>query len=175
MDIATLDISEFANFKRHIERLRQQEYPYDKFLMMVLHLPRWLAIEHLRESTFHPDPEVYCEALDLLSRLSPIDSCPRCFELLSDEDARVRQVALDCLKIMGIRCETSILRVLKTEKDGNVRRACVEALSWIGSARSVGILREIKETDKSVDYEGRPINDVAEGAIKRIEANFREL
>lgn len=170
MDLATLDISDYSHFERHIERLREAEFPYAKFVTMVVHLPRSLAINHLRRATFHADPGVICEAMALLSRLSPIDGCPRGIELLGHEDSRVRQVAIETLHLMQIKCESSVLRLLQIEKDGDVRHACVRFLAVVGTQFSVQALREIKEKDTSVDYEGRSIAPLAENAIREIEA-----
>lgn len=170
LDLATLDISEYSRFKRHIENLREPQFPYAKFVTMVLHLPRRLAADFLRKATFHASPEVICEAIDLLARVSPIDGCPRGIELLAHADPRVRQVAVQSLHLMQIRCEISILRLLQAEEDGNTRREAVRFLALTGTSQSLPMLNDLKANDRSVDYEGRPIIDLIKRAIRDIEA-----
>jgi HEAT repeat protein len=170
LDLATLDISEYSRFERHIENLREARFPYPKFVMMVLHLPRRRAVDFLRRATFHASSEVVCEAIDLLARLECIDACPRAIELLTHSDPRVRRVAVESLHRMQIRCETSILRLLQTETDGDTRHAAVRCLALIGTVQSLPTLHELRRSDLAVDYEGRPIGDVIERAIHAIEA-----
>jgi hypothetical protein len=170
MELPQLNISDYASFLHYLTHLRTEGYQYNRFVVMVLHLPRKVAITFLREATFAAEDCIKCEAIDLLSRLSPSDAFPRCCELLHEADADVRIVALQCLQFMEVPCEEYIARLLRTETNGNVRCAAVDLLASVGTRRSIPVLTDLASHDTSFDYEGRPIRFFVEKALDSIQS-----
>ncbi|HEX4609693.1 MAG TPA: HEAT repeat domain-containing protein [Urbifossiella sp.] len=169
VDLARLDISTYERFERYIENIKSAEYPFESFVTMLFHLPRWVAVSHLRRATRHADLVVVCEAITLLARLSPIDACPRCYDLLDHADPDVRRVVVKSLHQADVCCEDTAAIRLATETNGDVRIAWAELLRDVGTDFILPVLCDIAATDTSVDYEGRPTRNFAARAVKAIE------
>lgn len=173
MDLALIGISTYDRFEQYLERLWTENYTYDRFVAMVLRLPRAKAVDFLRRASRHPRVDLLCQAIDLLARLSPLDACPRCFELLLHSDQNVRRVAIQSLQTAGVACEDAAVRHLETEPDGDARVAWVELLEGFGTDFSIAMLRRMAESDPATDYEGRPMRFFADRAIGAIERRKR--
>jgi HEAT repeats len=169
-----LDVSQYDSFLDYLKTIRTPSRPYDRFVALVLHLPRKVAIGHLTLATHDSDTQVICESLDLLARLSPESARSRCIALLTHEDFHVRLLAVTTLRRAETPCEDDILRLLAVETNGDVRYACVRFLAELGTRNSIAALQNIVAHDNSIDYEGRPIRLIAADALKRISSSPRQ-
>jgi|GEM_PF-4023923 len=168
MSIDQLDISEYGPFESYLSKIRQPSYSYDRFVAMVVNLPRQVASHNLYKATFHSDMAVVCEAINLFSRLFPDEGSIRCLDLLKVSDPLIQVCSLNCLMLMEYLCEDIVISLLQTEQDAEVRFTSIEYLAKLGSAKAIDTLQTICEEDDTIDYEGRPIAALSAAAISSI-------
>lgn len=89
--------------------------------------------------------------------------------LLDNEDEEVRANFCGMLGSYPYPENEGLLaEVLKRENSGGVRCVAVEALGEVGSRAAIPVLQDIIATDRSVDYEGRPISELAQQSVQKI-------
>lgn len=154
-------ITDYGRFRNYLLQLRSAEYPLGRFLTLLLNLPRQVVRSHLMKASFDESFEIRCEVLHLATRLTPVEAGVRSIELLSDPESSVRIVALNAISYLELPCEASVLRLLGSEKNGDVRYAAVLALEVIGTERCLSALESIVASDLTTDFEGRSVAERA--------------
>jgi HEAT repeat protein len=142
----------------------------------VADIARWVAgeangIANLHKAIAHESDFVKGEAIDVLLKLDESEALNALPTMLLSPTQSVRRVACEIageFKEHWSEVEAVLLRQLANEIDPVVRYACVGSLARIGSHRSLPILNDIVRSDKGVDFEGRPISELASVAIRLI-------
>lgn len=170
MDISRFSIEEFENFETFLYRLRKPDYAYDRFVSMLVNLPRAAALRNLIRATELPDEGAVCEAIALLVGLFPDAGAVICRQFLSHESGTVRRISVDYLDRVPGLWEEEVLSLLNRETDGDTRFLAVQYLAVRGTRTALKALERIAETDTATDYEGRKVSGLAKKAIAAIHA-----
>ena len=108
-------------------------------------------------------------AVDGLVIISPDRAEALSIEQLNDPEPGVRVNAVHALwQLHSMTSAAMIARVLATDADEITRSWAAFSLGDLGDATVVPILVTAADQDIGVDHEGRPIRDIALGAIKMI-------
>lgn len=175
MNTNQLNITEYARFRHYLQQLRSADYPLGRFLTLLLELPRRVVRSHLLKASYDESLEIRCEVVPLAARLIPMEAGVRTIELLLDLEPPVRIVALNALAYLELPCESSVVRLLEYEANGDVRYAAVSTLGVIGTERCLSALESIVTSDPMSDYEGRSVAERAQAAIKMVEERRAQL
>lgn len=120
----------------------------------------------LQQAVLHADEVLRCEALDLIAHISPEHAVAEAGHLLQSANPEVRRAACDILgECPTPDSEQVLLTHLGIEQEPFVRYAATASLRWVGTGRSIPTLSQIAATDKSQDFEGRPIGELASDLI----------
>ena len=90
-------------------------------------------------------------------------------ELLNDEDSGVQGFV--CMQLGGRKRPEAtplLIAVLQHDPSGTHRVLAARGLGNIGDPAALPVLQKAMQTDDGVDYEGRPVKEIAAEAIRRI-------
>ncbi len=130
----------------------------------------------LTEALQDCDPDFRCEiasvflAADFARALEPIRSA-----LLNDLNDGVRYYLCELLGASRRREAIPLLEnALLHDTDSTTRIVAVSALRHLGDPTAIPALQRAMQNDTGVDYEGRPVKDIAAEAIRRIQEKQHE-
>jgi HEAT repeat protein len=128
-----------------------------------------LVCQFLERAIKGLDDNLRGEALHLLAQVSPPRAADASTGLLADADPTIRWVACGVIEDVGdVSDEATILRLLDRESDPEVRFAAVSALRRVGTPACLPRLGEIAKTDRSTDFEGRPMSELVPKVVTAI-------
>lgn len=171
---ANLDTHEL---RQRLIAMRETENGIDSLLHDIQEYNVEQNVSELADIANGSDIDAACEAIVILSQIDHKRSQEVLASALDSPHADVRRVS--CEEIACLRSnvypdlEQKLLDLLETENIESVRYEAVAAISAIGSKASIPSLESIILHDKSIDYEGRPIAELAANAITEIQR--REL
>ena len=122
-------------------------------------------IEGLRDA----DAEYRCTIASVFLRVDFATAIQHVSALLHDEDGGVQGFL--CMELGAHRRREAVpllIDVLKRDSDGTHRVLAAWGLGNIGDPAALPVLKSAMQNDDGVDYEGRPVRDIAAEAIRRI-------
>lgn len=159
----------YADLVRRLQAMRSPGNTVTQFVDYVKKNPD--SVSHLQRVITQEPYVLKCEALDVLWRVNRAIALKEASLFLQSHDENMRRVGLRILGEMpsnSTEAESLILDHIAKENVPQNRYVAVFSLARMGSRRSIPILQEIVRTDNSVDFEGRPISELATRAIKMI-------
>lgn len=139
-------------------------------------VPRLKALERewllrvLRDFVKESPPELRCDAALALMKIDPNEAFAYIAPMFSDTDDNVRWWACGLFQFQqgDKRAIQQLMRVVKDDPVPEVRYAAAFVLGEMGDVSAIPVLRQVVESDKGEDYEGRLVWGAAQEAIEKI-------
>lgn len=119
-----------------------------------------------------PNVQIRCDASKAIRVINSDQAVNFLLTLLYDNDSTVRWHTCGLLYDIGdSRAVESLMQLLKSEPDGDVRYVAALALGKIGDKRALPTLQWTVDHDEGVNLQDDPVRLAAQEAIDRIGAN----